>query len=229
MLTVTVALLLALSAATRAVPGEGDPVQNKPVREIQGSMRPFGVDTDLAGLFRAADVVVHARATATRAADRNVGTIEDPAIIVETAFDLEAPQFFRSVPTSNPSPPLTLIVPHVGDRDRGDRIDRYLNPAVNPLVPGREYLLFLRRRSGGDGWTLVSESGHGVYEIRGDQVAPQASNPNAVKIGAITWTALKQELLQLAQSVRSSLPSAQPTGPHPDTAVLERQRCIKGE
>jgi len=173
----------------------------KPVRVIPGMtpQKPAS-DSELGLLFYASELVVFGTVTAERPADRNVGSAEAPLIIVETAYELDITETFRFIDSnSRRLKSVSLVVYSVGDRDRGDYIERHANPTVNPLGVGQQYVLFLRRRSGDATWSLTSESGRAVIGIRGSSVAPQASSPLAMKIAKESWLDLRTDLRRLGK------------------------------
>jgi len=195
---VVLALLIACFTLS-AEPWAGGPPSQKPVRVVAHPHPPMDYkDTDLAPLFFASELVVFGAVTAIRPADRNVGTPDNPMIIVETAFDVDIAETFRSAGgAANRSKIVSVIVYHIGDRDRGDHIERYVNPGVNPLRLGQSYLLFLRPRSGESAWSLTSESGRAVFHIQGSVVAPQDSSPLALRTAGQPWSTLREELHRL--------------------------------
>lgn len=192
------ALLIACFTLS-AEPWAGAHPSQKPVRVVAQAHPPMGYkDTDLAQLFFASDLVVFGTVTAIRPADRNVGSPDNPLTLVETAFDVDIAETFRvaGLPGERPKA-VSVIIHHVGDRDRGDYIERYVSPSVNPLRVGESYLLFLRSRRGDSGWSLTGENGRSVMHVQGSVVAPQDSSPLALRTAGQPWSTLREELHRL--------------------------------
>lgn len=199
-----VKIVILLTLAVLAIGGTTHSQAPKPVKTIAfdhpaGSTEP----ADVQGLFTASDLVLVGRVVAERPADVDP---DNPRLaVIQTAYSVKVQEVFRLTrrhdvrgPELTNSKTIDMVIPHVGDRDRGSFIERYVHAALNPPRLGSTYLLFLRARVGDKAWMLATPSGRSIVEIRGEVVAPQDSSPEALRTARKSWTQLRKELLQLA-------------------------------
>jgi len=137
--------LVAISLVVCVLPAQGVGLQGlsqRPVKRTVLNDHPAlsSEVADVPRLFAAPELVVVGRILSQRPADVVLDPSQPNTIRVATVYAVAVDEVFRHVPRAEPSAgdldPLKLIeviIPFVGDRDRGAYVERYVSAQVNAL------------------------------------------------------------------------------------------------